>query len=378
LTTNFYNSLDGDAATSNVITNSFLVIGINSLTQGKKAFINFTENTLKQDIVSFFSKDVIAIEVLENIEPDSEIVEICKNLKKMGYTIALDDFVFAPKYKPLMKIADIIKIDFMQTPPEQREWIIKEFKTPGLKFLAEKVETREDFDQGVKLGYSYFQGYFFSKPIIVSGQDLPSNKLNYIQLLKELYTFDPDFEKLTIFIERDVSLSYKLLRLINSAAFYLRNRITSIKHALVLLGLQEIKKWISLVALRDIGDDKPDELVKNSIIRARFGELLGPKFGLRNRRDEIFLMGMFSMIDALMNKPIEDILKELPISKDIEDALLGKDGLFKDILDLIVFYEKGEWDNLSSICNKLNISDIELPDIYLESLQWTNDIFSLQ
>ncbi|MCL4439596.1 MAG: HDOD domain-containing protein [Firmicutes bacterium] len=243
--------------------------------------------------------------------------------------------------------------------------------------MAEKVETTEMFKEAFEMGYSYFQGYFFSRPIILTGQDIPGYKINYLQALEEVNRPEMDFDRLEGIIKRDVSLSYKLLKYINSAAFGFRSKIDSIKHALVLLGIQEIKNWVSLIILRGMGEDKPDEITTSSILRAKFGELIAPKVGLQERSSDLFLMGMFSMIDALISRPMTDILDELPIAEDIKRALLGKECRYLDLYELILAYEKGNWEEFSALAARIKLDEAEVPKIYLQSLAWANQVMQL-
>lgn len=376
---NFYNNPagDGDRATSEVIANSFLLIGLDALTGGKRAFINFTENLLKNEVATILPKEVVAIEILENIEVDDKVVNACIKLKKLGYPLVLDDFVLDERFKPLVGLADIIKIDFMECDIREKMDVIRRFGSAGVQLLAEKVETTEMFKEAFEMGYSYFQGYFFSRPIILTGQDIPGYKINYLQALEEVNRPEMDFDRLEGIIKRDVSLSYKLLKYINSAAFGFRSKIDSIKHALVLLGIQEIKNWVSLIILRGMGEDKPDEITTSSILRAKFGELIAPKVGLQERSSDLFLMGMFSMIDALISRPMTDILDELPIAEDIKRALLGKECRYLDLYELILAYEKGNWEEFSALAARIKLDEAEVPKIYLQSLAWANQVMQL-
>ncbi|MCP4146808.1 MAG: HDOD domain-containing protein, partial [bacterium] len=293
---NFFDqAINQDFASSKTLLDSFLLFGMQELTRQKRAFINLTKKNLLKDYVSAVPHGEIVVELLETIEPDEATVAICKKLKKNGYILALDDFIFEEKYAPLIEVADIIKVDFMATKGEERRKVIKDVAAPHIKFLAEKVETPEEFDQAVDAGYTYFQGYFFSKPVIVSRTDLPSYKLNLILLLKELLRPDLNLEKVERIMQRDVSLSYKLLRFINSAAFGFHTTIRSIKHAITLIGIAEFKKWMSVIVVSQIGSEKPDELMQQSIVRAKFCELIAEH--LKMVKADAFLMGMFSLLD---------------------------------------------------------------------------------
>ena len=373
----YNNQVDGDKATYDVLTSSFMVIGINELTGGKKAFINFTENLLNDKVPTVFDKGIIVIEVLEEITPDENIIAACKEIKAKGYTIALDDFVLSPKYLPLLKTADIIKVDYLNTSRENRREIIQVAKKFGLDLLAEKVETRKEFKDALDLGYKYFQGYFFSKPRILQGDDPPAYKVNYFQALKEINREEIDIKKLAEIIKRDVALSYKLLKLINSAAFGVRNKIESIQQAIVLLGLKEIKKWMNLVVIKEMANEKEIEIIRLSLIRAKFCESLTEQIGEFHNRDKYFMVGLFSLIDVLLKRKLEHILKDLPIADEIRWSLLGYQSLINDIYQLVVNYEKANWDQFELIRKKVGVKENIVAKNYLKAVKWCNQIMQL-
>ncbi|MCP4136259.1 MAG: HDOD domain-containing protein [bacterium] len=370
---NFCNNLDGDYTSSKTLANSFILLGIDSITSGKRAFINFTENLLVSGIASIFPKEQMTIEILENIEPNEQILQACKNLKQKGYIIALDDFVLKKTLEPLIKFADIIKVDLRLNSVSDQQEILSRYDTGRIKFLAEKVETREEYDRAFEMGYSYFQGYFFSKPVILEGKDVQGYKIHYLWIIQEVNKHDVNFDYLEEVIKQDVSLAYKLLRFINSAAFGLPSKIHSIKQALTFLGTDELKKWISLIALSSMGDDKPEELFLASIIRAQFCEQIARLAGLHEQSSDLFLMGMFSMIDAFMDKPIASILKDLPIAKPVKEALLGKKNRYRAIYELILAYERGNWQRYSKFATLLKIEEKIVPEIFSNSVLWATN-----
>jgi EAL and modified HD-GYP domain-containing signal transduction protein len=377
---NAYNCKDGDQATSDVIYNSFFAIGMDNLTGGKRAFINFTENLLMKEIPMLLPKELVVVEILENVEPTIELIEACKKLKEAGYLLALDDFVFQPQFVPLLNLADIIKIDFLSTTGHDRKRVIQDVGDRGIKFLAEKVETRADFEQAVKLGYAYFQGYFFSKPIVLKGKDIPTNKVNQlrvIRVLRELEKENFKFGAIEQFIMYDVTLSYQLLRFINSVAFSLANEISSVKHALVLLGKNEIFKWVSLIVMRTVGDNKTDGILVTSLARAKFCELIAEKAGLKEREPELFMMGMFSLIDVFIRRPLKDILAELPISEDVKGALLGETNKLSKVYCLTLAYERAEWTDFTMYAANLGIKEEDIPDYYKKAVAWADEICRL-
>lgn len=365
----------GDSATSTVLTNSFLLIGMETLTSGRRGFINFTRNLLLAEIPLSFPRDQIVVEILEGVEPDAQILAACRRLRGAGYTLALDDFVYQPDFDPLLDLVDIVKVDFQTTSVEQREATVRKLRRKHVRFLAEKVETQADFDLALELGYSYVQGYFFSHPDVVAGRDIPGFKLNYLHALREINQANVDIDILEEIIRRDTSLSYKLLRLINSAFFGLRHKVKSIRQALVLLGNDEVRKWASLLTLAGIGEDKPNELAVISTVRARFCELVAEKIGLQTEHTDIYLMGLFSLVDAFMNTPMEEILRELPLAEAVKDALLGRASRYSAILQLALAYEEAQWEQCDTLAARLGLHHEMTPALYHQALHAANQIF---
>lgn len=365
---------DDEYATMKVIANS-LLIGLRKLTAGKRAFINFNRQLLLGKIPYLFPVDLLGIELLERLEPEKDIIEVCTRLKESEYLLVLDDFVFEEKFRPLIQLADIIKIDFTAANREGRRSIIHQVDLRHRELLAEKIETVADYKEAVALGYHYFQGFFFQKPDLLSSREMPGYKLNYLRILKNIHSPDLELNEIEKTIKHDVSLTYKLLRFINSAGFGFRVTIHSVHHALVLLGNREIKKWLTVIAMSGIGRDKPLELMKNSVIRARFCELIASELKLqRHQPSDFFLLGMFSLLDAFLDRPMSQILEDLPLEHDIKAALSGTSNLFKDVLDLVVMFEKANWETFTQSAAKLGLGGAQLARLYMESVEWEKTI----
>jgi EAL and modified HD-GYP domain-containing signal transduction protein len=316
-------------------------------------------------------------EILENIEPDQKLIEICNKLRKDGFTIALDDFTFnsLEKYSSIYKYIDIIKVDFMKTNSRERMDIINNLKLyRNLTFLAEKVEKETEFKDAVKWGYTLFQGYFFSKPFIVDGKAITPSKFAQFQMLHEVSKAEPDVNVLTQITQRDPSMTYKIVRLVNSAAFRRTAEIKSIKQALVYLGLREIQKWLSFILVQDLGSDQPEELVWIVLIRAKFGETITKVIGCEDRESEVFLMGLFSCIDVFFNKPMEEIVTSLPLASDVKGALIGKENYLSSILNTIIYYEKGDWEKFRQFSSKINLEYQKAAELYINAVNWANQI----
>jgi c-di-GMP-related signal transduction protein len=376
---NSFSNIDGDQATSDVI-NSFLEIGVEELSEGKPCFINFTETLLEYAIPTYFQPNMIVVEVLETVKPTDKIIKICRTLKEQGYKIALDDFEMKFKgenFNELLKLADIIKVDIRQSSRSEQLNILTSLKSYNLEFLAEKVETREEYEQCLKDGYQYFQGYFFSKPMILSTNEMPVLNHNILIILKELSQSEPNINRITEIIEADLSLSYKLLKLINSPIIDRVYKIKSIKQAIVLLGLKELRKWIFLLSFREKvkkNNQVPDEAVKMCFTRAKASELIALNMGKGLESSSYFLVGMFSLMDTLMKQPIEKILKQLPLEEEIKETILGHKTLYSDVYDLVVGLERAQWDEIDRLTEIMGIEKQKLFHLYKESMIWTKEV----
>ncbi len=374
---NYFDCDDIDHASTSVIANSFLLFGIDEMTGGRRAFLNCTRKVLVEDLATSLPKQHAVIEILETVEPDDEVIAACKRLKEMGYTLALDDFVYHQKFEPLLDLADIVKVDFLLSGPGERQRMSTLLRRRGIRMLAEKVETQEDFEQAVAMGYEFFQGYFFSKPIILSRRDIPTNKLQYLRVLKEIHSPEIDFPRMAQTVQSEIALSYKLLKLINSAAFGLRHKVSNIVQALSLLGEREVRTWVSLLAISAMADDKPAELVINSLIRARFCDQAARLIGEESQRAELFLMGLFSQLDAILDRPLSELLDEIQVAPLIRQALLGEDCMLHQFLELTVALERGYWDRLHSIAAKLELDELILSETYLDAVRWAQETYKV-
>lgn len=366
--------LDGDSATSAVITNSITLFGLEKLTGGKRAFINFTKNLILEEMPHVLDKSAIVVEILEDIIPDEPFLEACRTLKEKGYVLALDDYCLNNENMDLLKLVDIVKVDFRLTTLSEQIEIVQRYKPFKIVFLAEKVESEEEYQQAIDAGYKLFQGFFFSKPAVVSTKDFRGQTYNYMKILEELDAETPNFNVITTYFESDVSLSYRLLKLLNSAAFSTTNRIKSINHALVILGLREIRKWVMLMMMRDLGESRPDELVRLSLVRGKFCELLMGETTDRARRMEGFLVGIFSMIDLLVGQELKVVLDEIPLNTDVKSALLGVDNTFSKVLDLAVCYEFANWVDVEVISGSMGIEEEKMVQFYVDSLDFASAV----
>ncbi|OEF96621.1 EAL and HDOD domain-containing protein [Desulfuribacillus alkaliarsenatis] len=368
---NFYEGINGNMATAEVINNAFLTMKIKEISNGTKAFINFSADLLINEIPFLMPKEQVVIEILEQVEPTQIIIDVCKRLKEHGYLIALDDFAFKPNYQALVELADIIKVEFKVDSLSQQKIFINQHRNK-IKFLAEKVETRTDYEIAHKLGYDYFQGYFFSKPIIMKATQTPSINQTLVQVAKEIMDDEFDYQKLAILIEKDVGLSYKLLKLVNTVGFGSRYQIYSIKQALARLGIKEIRKWIYIMMLQGMHSVEISELVNLCVIRAKFMESLAKSLGLAGRHLELFLVGLFSCIDIIMNRPMQEMVDDLALTEEVRDALLGKPNELHKILVQVISFERGQQVNNGS--ESVNIKVSEWTELYVDAIGWAGNL----
>jgi len=372
---NYMPNIDGDTATSKLLSSSFLTIGIDKITFGKRAFINFTQNLIETDIPLMFPRETTVVEILEDVNPTLRVIEACKKLSSLGYYLALDDFVFKLELTPLIELADIIKIDFRATPYSEMKQIIQQFGTnkKKIKFLAEKVETNEEFRDALNMGFELYQGYFFSKPEIVKGKEISGSIIQYLNFMIEISKPNYDLNELEKIISRDISMSYKLLRYVNSAYFKRSSETESLKQALFILGRDELKRLLSLIGLSKLASNKPDELIRSSCIKAKFCENLGYVSACGARHEELFLLGLFSNLDAILDQPMNEIMEKLSLAASLKETLVNRKGELANYLELAESYEQGKWESVKGVASKMCITENIIPNIYLEACSWTNE-----
>ncbi len=366
---NFFEGDDDNQATADLINSAFLVMQFNELTSGTRAFINFSAEMLIREIPLMLPKGSIVVEIVERVDATAEVLQACRKLKSEGYMIALDDFTFQESNMPLMEVADIVKVEFPVVDIETQHKYIRRYGD-RVKFLAEKVETREEYQLAAAMGYDFFQGYFFSKPVIEKRKEIASMPTVLIRLMRELDLPEPDYQRLTEIIETDVGLSYKLLRFAGSVFFGSRGDIYTVKQALIRLGLNEIKKWVYLLLLKNVQSADNKELVKTCLIRARFMELLALEAGGGRKHYDFFLAGLFSSVDVLLECAMEEAVRELPIAPEVKEALLGKKNDIAHALQLVLYHECGKWDEIDISEFAPGMIRDRMMSLYIQSLQW--------
>ncbi len=371
---NFFGQQDASKPSECHLDN-FLLFGMETLTGGHRAFINFTRNDLVRDLPTLFPRERVVVEILESTLADAEVIAACRRLKQAGYLIALDDFALSPRSEPFLPFADVVKVDFRTTRQNEREALARHLAPRGIKLLAEKVETHEDVLAARESGYNYFQGYFYCRPLIVSTSGLSGFKPNYMRILQTVNRPEMNLREVEEILKQEPSLLYKLLRYLNSAYFGLRAEVTSIRHALALLGEQNLRKWISVTAMVHLAHNKPSELIMTSLVRARFCESLAEPLGIRARETDLFLLGLMSTMDAVLGRYMTQIVCEVPLADDVRAALLNERGRFHDVLSVAVGLEKGAWEEISQPIARLRLDEASIPGTYLGVVGWTTRIF---
>lgn len=361
-----FNELSADGATSTTIINSFLEIGLEKLVGDRLAFINLTEKFLLKENALPIPPRQVVLEILEDIPITAKLIRAVERLKKMGFTIALDDYVYNPKHKPIVSLANVIKIDIMQLTQKELINHVNILKKYKALLLAEKVETLEEFEFCRDLGFDYFQGYFLSRPRVIKSKSLPSNKLAVLNLLAVLNNPLSDVEELEGAISFDVSMSYKILKLINSAFFNFDNKVDSIKHAIVILGRNQLRSWASMMAMAKL-EDRPSEMIRIAMTRAKMCELLAEKKGIGSR-EAYFTAGLFSALDILMEREINELIEPLPLSEEVVAALLKREGPMGEAINCSVTCEMSK---IQDACFQ-ELQEEQIITCQVEAISWSN------
>lgn len=349
-----------------------LLMGLDVLCDGRRAFVNCTRDTLIKGLVTLLPSTLTVVEILESVPADPDVLAACRSLKEQGYTIALDDYVADDRRESLAELADIIKVELQLTTQEQRTALIKRFGPWRCRMLAEKVETQADFEQARDQGFVYFQGYFFRRPEMLRTRDLPANRLNYLRMLQEVSRPELDLAGLEKLIKAEASICYRLLRYLNSAMFGFRSEIHSVRHALSILGERDLRRWVRLVAAVGAGQEKTGDLVLSALVRARFGELLTPH--VPHGDSDLFLLGLLSLIDAMIEMPMADVLEKIPLDHATKAVLLGQPSALRPVFQLMLAHESGEWEASATLSRILKLDPETVAGYYWQAQEWAREI----
>lgn len=371
---NCFPDIGDEQATNRLLADNFFTSGAVQATAGKKAFVNFPYSSLIQRTPLMFPKKSFIIEILETCNPSDELLEAVIELNQKGYTLALDDFIPNAAWNRFLPHIHIVKFDIRSTPIAKASFFIRHHKDKANKilFLAEKVESHEEFMEAYDAGFDLFQGFFFSKPEMMQRKTLTPSALTTLRLYQEVSLPNVDFDKVERIIATDVSMSYKLLRHVNNMTSTRAKPVSSFKQALIYLGEERLRRFISFVATAHATERKPQSLYSLSLQRAHFCERLSTLVTPTIIGNEAFLTGLFSLLDSLLDQPIEDLITLLPLSDEIQQALVCQAGPLGTILKLIRAYDKAHWEEVSQLSQQLNIEESDVADLYLESLKWAS------
>ena len=364
-----YFNADPELAARSTLDSS-LLFGITTLCHNRRAFVNCTREVLFKDLITLLPPTHAVAEILETVEPEDRVIAACKRLKSSGYLIALDDFAPNDPRIPLCEFADIIKIDVRATRPEERAGMMRRFASPKCKMLAEKIETPHEFQQARDMGFTYFQGYFFCRPELVIGREVPASRVHYVRLLEMVSRREIDMLELEKLLKQEASISYRLLRYLNSPVFGMALEVKSIRHAMGILGEREMRRWIRLVVTVGAAEQTCSELVLMGLTRARFCEMLSDRV---QSNGDLFLLGLLSMMDAILEVSMEVLLEQIPVERETKAVLLGEKSTLQPLHQLLLAHESGNWAKSSELAKQLKLSDEEVATHWWEALQWAQE-----
>ncbi|HBW96982.1 MAG TPA: histidine kinase [Pseudoalteromonas sp.] len=370
---NFFPDIEEGQATARLIMENQLNLGTRHITSGKTALINIGPDSLKHNLCDFLPCKDVVIELLETIEPTDDNYQLCRELFHKNYKLALDDFVYNEQWERFLKFIKLVKFDIAQTPLSDIAEIVEKLKQhKKIKILAEKIETQADYHQAHKMGFDYFQGYFFAKPTMHEQQDIDYNYALVVAIYAQVMKPSPDIKQISALFEADAALAYKLMRLINSGVFPIQSKISSIKQALVYLGHERLKKFVSLIVTAHTAGKKPAELMQVCVVRARFCELIAKQVS-KSLAGEAFLTGLFSLLDAILDQPMSLLVEKLPFPDEIKAALLNEKNTLYYILNVVQAYETGSWWTLEKAVILLNVKSDVLPGLYNQAVDWADN-----
>jgi len=359
---------DGEKATRTMLDNA-VMFGMERLTGGLPAFVNCTGAVLTENLVNLLGTTTV-LEILETVDPTPELISNCRNLKAKGYRFALDDFVWEPRFQPLLELADYIKVDFASTGPEERRELFRRVDRGSIFMLAEKVETQEEYQQARKEGFTLFQGYYFCRPMLMQNRKIPANRAVHFEILQLAQSDDVDLHKAARLLKRNPSLTYRLLRLVNSSVYAIRTEINSIQEALVVVGENTFRRIVTLAIAADLNGEQPLEILRMAFARARFCELASERCGLDP--SEQYLLGMFSLLPAMLLLSMEDLVPDLPLRDAIREALKGKANHERALLGWLECHERGDWATCDALVEINGVTEEEIVGFYRSALLWAS------
>ncbi len=346
------------------------------LQKNKKLMINFTSDLILDNVPYALPPEQTIVEVDGRDPLQPEVIEALKALKRDGYSIALDDFEGKKHAIPLIQLCDIIKVDTLDRSMDWLQKVVSVLQKANVQLMAKRIETHEVFTNVTSMGFSMFQGFFFQRPENITGRKLNSNEMMRLKLIKMIESESAEVDKLAETIQSDVSISYRLLKFLNSPAFGFSKEIDSVRHAITLLGWKQLKSWLRVIIMTDmIQPGKTRELSHSALLRGKLLETIAENHAKSEMQGALFLMGLFSLLDSMLDIPMQDILEELPLAAPIKQALLGQPGTFRSWLELSICFENADWEKLDSLMQELALNPGQVAMSYHQSLEWTESYF---
>lgn len=358
---------DGDLATRTMLDNT-VIYGLERLSGGLPAFVNCTQEALTEQLVNVLPPSMTVLEILESLDPTPQLIDACRRLKGSGFRLALDDFTWKPKFEPLVRLVDYIKVDFVQTGARERKSLLKRLSGVTVALLAEKVETQEEFKQACDEGFTLFQGFYFCRPVLMKNRKVPANRLFQIEILQMMQDDEMDLRKLTRLVKRDASLTYRLLRLVNSPVCAVRQEVRSIQTALMVVGEEAFRRFATLAITSELSSGQPSEVLRMAFVRGRFCENAASLCALDST--EQYLLGMLSMLPAMLQLPMEELTPALPLRNEIRRALEGVPNKERSMLGWLESHEHGDWSASDAFAQVIGIDKERLIGCYAEAVEW--------
>jgi EAL and modified HD-GYP domain-containing signal transduction protein len=362
---------DGNMATRTMLDNA-VIFGLEKLTGGVPAFVNCTQETLTENLVHVLPAGMAVLEILESVNPTPGLIEACRKLKASGFRLALDDFTWKKDFDPLVELADYIKVDFLQSGAPERQSLLRRLSGVTVALIAEKIETQEDYWQACQEGFGLFQGYYFCRPVLLKGSKIPANRLFQIEILQLLRSDVIDLRKLTQLMKRDASLTYRLLRLVNSPMCAIRQEVRSIQAALLAVGEDTFRRIATLAIATEFNAGQPAEILRIAFVRGRFCELAAGLCALDST--EQYLLGMLSLLPAMLRLPMEELAPALPMRQEICEALQGRANSERILLQWLESYELGDWAACDAADQANGLKQEQMIRCYAEALIWAEAV----
>lgn len=369
-------TVEGDVAGASVLTGAVLDLRLDALTDGRTAFINITRSMLLNGVATLLRPSLALFELREDISVDEEVIDACRTLSESGYRLALDDFSPGAAAEVLLPYVSHVKVDTLALTRETVAALARRLASSGITLVAEKVETRDVFEWSRDAGCGLFQGHYFRRPEMRSGGAVPGRQASHLRLLAALNQPTLTTERLEDLVKQDAALSLRVLQCINSAAFPIRREVRSIGEALVLLGVGPIRKWASVWCLANLNTGAPSELATIALLRARACELLGDEVTAAEP-GELFLVGLCSLLDVMLGRPMAEALSDLPLSDIARDALLGHQNPLRSVLDAVIAYEDGGWERAIASAETIAASESGLQQAYTGAIGWAHELTSV-